>query len=368
MTDSMTPATRRIAYFITPHGYGHAARAAAIMTALTDLDPSLRFEIFTKVPQAFFEASLGRPVGYHPLMTDIGVAQRTALHEDLPETVRRLDELLPFEPAVIDPLAAQVSRLGCELVLCDVAAMGIAVAQAAKLPSILIENFTWDWIYQGYVGPEPRMADHIPYLQSLYGAVDYHIQTEPICDPRPVDLTVKPVSRKSRTPVARIRGRLGVPEGAKVVMVTLGGGSWDHRAFVEQLEAQKDYYLIIAGNSETLERHDNWITLPHQSEFFHPDLVNASDAVIGKVGYSTLAEVYQAGIPFGYISRQQFRETPSLTAYIRATMSSLALTETQFADGGWLSLLPELLALPRYQSSPINGADQVAAFVYKLLT
>ena len=30
---------------------------------------------------------------------------------------------------------------------------------------------------------------------------------------------------------------------------------------------------------------------------FHPDLVNASDAVIGKAGYNTLAEVFYAGTP-----------------------------------------------------------------------
>ena len=35
----------------------------------------------------------------------------------------------------------------------------------------------------------------------------------------------------------------------------------------------------------------NLILLPHHSVFFHPDLVNASDAVVGKLGYSTLAAV-----------------------------------------------------------------------------
>jgi len=38
----------RIACFISPHGYGHAARAAAVMEALHLLDPGKEFEIFTK--------------------------------------------------------------------------------------------------------------------------------------------------------------------------------------------------------------------------------------------------------------------------------------------------------------------------------
>jgi len=31
----------RIAFFISPHGYGHAARAAAVMEALHRLDPEV---------------------------------------------------------------------------------------------------------------------------------------------------------------------------------------------------------------------------------------------------------------------------------------------------------------------------------------
>ena len=81
---------RRIAYFISPHGYGHAARAAGVMAALAELDPAVRFEIFTLVPDWFFSVSLSTPFGYHAHLTDIGMAQETALQENVPETVRRL--------------------------------------------------------------------------------------------------------------------------------------------------------------------------------------------------------------------------------------------------------------------------------------
>ncbi len=48
----------RIAYFISPHGFGHAARAAAVMEATYEMDPAIRFEIFTQVPRWFFHDSL----------------------------------------------------------------------------------------------------------------------------------------------------------------------------------------------------------------------------------------------------------------------------------------------------------------------
>ena len=36
----------RIAYFVTPHGFGHAARAAAVMVALQEIDLTIQFDIF----------------------------------------------------------------------------------------------------------------------------------------------------------------------------------------------------------------------------------------------------------------------------------------------------------------------------------
>ena len=47
---------KRIAYFISPHGFGHAARAAAVMQAISDTDAAVGFEIFTTVPSWFFQA------------------------------------------------------------------------------------------------------------------------------------------------------------------------------------------------------------------------------------------------------------------------------------------------------------------------
>ena len=54
----INPLSHRIACFISHHGYGHAARAAGIMEALSGLDPLIRFELFTMVPRWFFADSL----------------------------------------------------------------------------------------------------------------------------------------------------------------------------------------------------------------------------------------------------------------------------------------------------------------------
>ena len=251
--------------------------------------------------------------------------------------------------------------------MCDIAPLGIAVAKAAGLPSVLVENFTWDWIYEGYLAGEPRLARHLPYLTEMFQAADFHIQTRPVCDPQPVDLVTAPVSRKSRTSAVKIREQLEVPDHARMVMVTMGGGTWDF-SFIEQLKRHVNCRFVIAGNGDHLSRTGNVLMLPRHSSYFHPDLVGASDVVIGKVGYSTIAEVYQAGVPFGYVSRRRFRETPPLQRYIEQTMPGIPLDQAAFADGSWLAALPNLLALPRRDAVLTNGADQIAAFVGQVLS
>jgi hypothetical protein len=356
----------RIAYFITPHGFGHAARAAAIMVALQEIDAALQFDIFTQVPRWLFEDSLVRRFRYYDVCTDVGLVHTTALHEDLPATTRRLDAFFPCDQALVATLAALLRSMSCALVLCDIAPLGLLAARAAGIPSVLIENFTWDWIYQGYVQEDARLARHIAYLQSTFAAADYHVQTEPICCPSPADLTTPPVSRKPQHSMPQTRTQLGLPMQAPAVLLTMGGVPESY-TFLSQLYQHRDLFFVVLGAGNTLERQANIVFLPHRSAFFPPDLIYACDAVVSKTGYSTLAEVYHAGVPFGYVVRQRFREGPVLDAYITAHMSGLAMTEQEFHSGAWLSRLPELLALPRLPQRETCGAARIAHFVYGLL-
>lgn len=363
-----------IAYFVSSHGFGHATRSSAVMAALESLDPSIHFEIFTLIPPWLFAESLGEPFGYQALKTDVGVAQQTSFAEDLPETVRWLDEFIPFPPSQIDQLASQIQQLNCQLVICDIAPLGIAIAQAAGRPAILIENFTWDWIYEGYLHLEPRLTPHIAYFRELFAAADYRIQTEPLCQPLPkVDLISRPVSRKVVMDAATVRHKLHIPISAKVVMITMGGIPWQAgyqdliTAATKENRLPDDIYFLIAGH-DSVQRFDRILMLGRSTEIRHPDLINASDVVIGKAGYSTIAEIYQAGRPFGYIPRQHFRESPFLVDFIVREMQGMAIEESQFRNGSWLGMLPDLLAMPHYHREATNGADEIARFVQTLLS
>lgn len=355
---------RRIAFFISPHGFGHAARAASVMEAVAEIESSVLFDIFTTVPAWFFNSSSTFDFRYHSLITDIGLHQVDPFQEDLPATVQRLKNFLPFDRARIAPLAEKIKRMQSELVICDIAPMGILIASAANVPSVLVENFTWDWLYRGYA--EAGINQFSQYLQSIFDEANYHIQTQPICNPAPVDLTAAPASRKIRTPSGEIRQKLGLTESCKVVMITAGGVPKSY-GFIEKLKKQTATFFILAGARKSVDIQDNLILLPENSAFFFPDLINASDAVIGKVGYSTIAEVYHAGVPFGYSARTHYRESAPLVNFIENEMHGFTIGQSEFNKGDWIRRIDDLLALPRVQRNTSNGAGQIAGFINNLL-
>jgi hypothetical protein len=357
-----------IAYFVTPHGFGHATRASAVMAAVHAQHPEWRFEVFTEVPRWVFDESVTGPFEYHSVCTDVGLAQASPMVEDLAGTVARLDALLPFRDGTVRQLAEEVRRSGCALVLCDIAPMGIAVARAAGVPSVLIEHFTWDWIYEPYLAAAPALQPHREYLRAVVAEADYVVQTEPVCNRRPAHLTTRPVSRTPRVAPAVVRADLGIPPGTKAVLLTMGGFDQVSYAFLDQLSARSDAYFVIPGATKgEIERREHVLLLPDHRSLFHPDLLNACDVVVGKLGYSTAMETYYAGLPFGYVSRVHLRESAVLGPYVRERMGGVEIAAGEFADGRWMGRLPELLARPRVAREGPNGALEVAAFVGSLL-
>lgn len=357
---------RNIACFISSHGLGHAARAIAIMESIHRIAPWIHFHIFTKTPRWFFSSAFLKSFTYHELLTDIGLVQQTPFHEDIEKTVSALDSFLPFDAAQIEKLATRLCKSQCELVICDISPLGIAVAKRAKIPSVLVENFTWDWIYQNYERLNKRVRHHIDYLKRIFISADYHIQTEPICSPVKHDFMASPISRNPRKSAKQTRQSLGISTGQTMILISLGGIR-TQMLFLEQLLGCPDIQFIVPGGADSKQYRNNLLLLPHESDFYHPDLVYASDAVIGKVGYSTLAEVFAANVPFGYIPRPDFPESQKLINYIEKEMRGYLISSSDFSSGNWINDIKEIIQVPEKKGVRGNGADAVARFICSLL-
>ena len=361
-------------YFVSSHGFGHAARACAVLAALARLRPGLQVTVVGETPEWFFHDSLGPKIApriklrFRRAATDVGLSQTDALVEDLEATAHALEDWWPEGPTAppaehrLAPLADSVS--GADGVICDISPFGLVAAHRVGVPSLLVENFTWDWIYHGYgtgTAAANPLARWVEPMAECFALAGRRVQTSPFCDAVAGATPVPPVARSPRRTRREIRRQLALPGDEPMVLVTMGGIEWDYAALELRLGNPALPWLVIPGGCPEPRRHGRCLRLPHRSDFYHPDLVHAADAVVGKLGYSTLAEVWSAGIPFGYVPRARFPESPPLAAWVARNLPHHPIAPDRFIGGQWLDDLGPLLSLtPNPRSETEHGADAVA--------
>jgi hypothetical protein len=351
-----------IAAFVSPHGFGHASRTLAILEHILEREPKLKIELFTRIPRWFF-SSLAENINFHELDCDLGLVQSDALRVNYDATLADLSDRLPFDPAQISRLAQQLRKLHCRSVLCDIAPLGLVAARAAQIPSVLVENFTWDWIYEGLAIQVPALSDYAQLLRPIFQNADLHIQTQPLCKQVAGAYQTGPISRAFRNSAEETRATLRLRQPNPMVLISMGGTK-TRFPFIERLKSHFSHiHFVISGTGSEIHHDQNVTLLPVQCPIHHPDLVRAADLVIGKAGYSTIAEVYASSTPFGYFVREDYPEMAPLVAFAKKAISGKRLAPDQFADGLWLDQLPELLTLKRQPAREAASAVWCAELI-----
>jgi hypothetical protein len=355
-----------IAYFVTSHGFGHAARASAVMEALNRKFNNLRFLVFTTVPEWFFTDS-GLEIAYHRLFHDVGLIQSSPFANDLPATLQQLDELIPFNSQMTAQVMQILNNAGVSLILCDISSFGLLLARQMGIASVLIENFTWDWIYQSYIEEYPAFSEINLHLDALYALADIRFQAEPVCQPVANSIKIKdPIARLFKHTRPETRALLGIPDEQHMTLLSLGGieSSFGN---LEKLYSFESTVFVVPGGAAVAEHDRNIILLPHHSSYYNPDLIHAADLVVGKAGYSTLAEVMMASVPYAFISRGDFRESEVMLPFIKNNLPSLEIKEQEYTSGNWFDRLSECFNLTANAPHPTNGSDTIVSHLADLI-
>ncbi|MEK7991805.1 MAG: hypothetical protein VSS52_012415 [Thiotrichaceae bacterium] len=354
-----------IAYFITPHGFGHAARATAVMLEFQEIFPNIHFHIYTTVPRQFFETSLIKQFSYHKVLTDIGIVQKTPFEENIQVTIQHLKSFISSLDSQAFSISKQLVKHQCCLVLCDISPLGIKAAKVANIPSVLIENFRWDWIYKSYGG---QLADFSNYFKESFEEADVHIQATPFCQKiETANLVVNPIARVPNLSKEEVRAKLNIPNQAKVVLLALGN-MVDMQYLPKKTNTNEILYFIVTGSFKEIKCEGNIIFIPQYNYLFYVDILNASDVVIAKAGYSTIAEVYFTGISFGYVTRQNFAEMKVLCEFAHQFIPSMEILESEFQSTLWLEKVLGLLHFKKIERKQENGAKQIAQYIIKHAT
>lgn len=348
---------------MSPHGLGHATRVAAILHEIARIFKTVDVLLFGETPKWFWVSNLPSncSLAFHHLQTDIGFVQKGPFQHDASQTLKDLHQFLAFSPHKQKEILKLIESFQPECILSDISPLGVEIGSKLSIPNVLMENFTWDWIYQPFQEQLHAYKNIIQKLAHTYSKASLRLQCHPFCKDIPEAKKLRPVFRAPSMSKNEVLGKLGFSEKENYVLVTTGGISMRH----EIKSSTSQYKIVIPGlHPEMNRRGSSIIHLPMNSCIPFPDLVNASTMVIGKAGYGTVSECWGMGIPFMGVFRDSFRESEILRVFCEKELKFREITLPEFLDGSWSELITELL---KKQSRPIaakiNGAHDACVHI-----
>ena len=362
----MKVASGKIAYFVSSHGFGHATRTAAIITEIHKQAPQLHFIIISGMPANFWKVSLSPSLKFtcHSMKTDIGMIQKDSFKFDLSKTITSLKKYLLKIKNKDFSLPALLEVENADHVISDISPIGLAFAKYNGIKSTLVENFTWDWIYQEYVNENKEFLSLSSKLHEVFASADSTIQVTPFCELKNFASQTKPVYRYARTESNITKRQLGLNPKQDFTLISTGGIGYDYKCL--ELLKKRDEVIVICRDQNKITRSENLIYLPLKSDFYFPDLVKASSQVIGKVGYGTVVESWGNGKRFCGITRDKFRESDILKDFIIYKKMGQVISVDEFDSGEWIESFFAKEAKENKISSPRQaGNKEVADLILK---
>ena len=157
-----------------------------------------------------FERTIRGPFELDDRPCDTGVVQIDSLQLDEAETIAAAppSSTHTFDSARVEPRRAAASR-GARPRRVDAPPLGCAAAARAGIPSVVVSNFTWDWIYADTASFCVRRRSVIPTIQRAYRASAGGVAAADARRLRAFDGSCSPTRRTAHRRSLRRRGTRG---------------------------------------------------------------------------------------------------------------------------------------------------------------
>jgi L-arabinokinase len=360
-------------FYISGHGLGHAARDIEVVNALLARRPTHDIVIRTSASRWLFDRTVRGPFTYLAGPCDTGVVQIDSLRLDAEETIRRASAFYTHLADHVEQEVTHLQERAASLVIADAPPLACAAAQAAEVPSIVLANFTWDWIYEG-LAEEVKTAPHlIPTIQRAYsGAAEawrlpLHGGFESF--DRIVDLPF--IARHASHDRAAVREGLLLPPDRRLALVSFGGygvDDFDPRT----LDCLAEWTVVITapGDPPPLPPGVAFIDERrlYASGFRYEDVVGAVDVVVTKPGFGIVSECLANNTAMLYTSRGRFVEYEVMVAEIPRFLRCEYLPLREMLAGRWQAALTRLMRQPAPPERPrTDGAGVVAEMICEMI-
>jgi L-arabinokinase len=356
-----------VTFYISGHGYGHASRQIEIINELGRRTPRAEVLIRTSAPRWLFDRTVRTPFRFFECPCDTGIVQIDSLRLDEEESVRRAGSFYATFEERAAREAAFLHQHRVDLVVSDAPPLACAAAELVGRPSIVISNFTWDWIYSGYRELFDRLAPHvIPTIRQSYSEASEGWRLPMhggFTDVRNVkDLPW--VARHASVPAADVRRRLELPTDRPLALSSFGG--YGVRDFDPATLDCGDTWTVVITGREAPPAVAPGVAFVDESALYasglrYEDLVAASDVVVTKPGYGIISECIANDTALLYTSRGHFVEYDVMVREMPRVLRCGYIDQGSLLAGRWRASLDELLHAPHPPDRPATNGAEVAA-------
>ncbi|KAI5062302.1 hypothetical protein GOP47_0022841 [Adiantum capillus-veneris] len=351
------------AYYVTGHGFGHATRVVEVVKHI--IAAGHEVYVVTGAPGFVFRSSIADTEKLHvrKVLLDCGAVQSDAL------TVDRFASLEKYRQTAVIPRASILARevewlqhVKIDLVLSDIVPVACRAAAEAGIPSVCITNFSWDFIYADYVMAAGHQYRSIVWqIAEDYSHAQFLLRLPGYC-PMPAfrdTIDVPLVVRKPLRSKEEVRNELGINEGEKLLLFNFGGQDANWSLEEEFLPRGWKCLVCAAPTGQTLPSNFKAVA----SDAYTPDLIAASDCMLGKIGYGTTSEALAFKVPFVFVRRDYFNEEPFLRNMLEYHHCGVEMIRRDFLTGCWSPYLAKALKTVPSYDGPLNGGEVVARIV-----
>lgn len=353
-----------LVYCVSAHGYGHASRSAALVSALRARLPRLELVVRTAVPAALFDGAGARVEAVDGARYG-RMLQKDALRVDMEASLSEQLALASRWGEVVASEAARLRELGARLVVSDAGAAPLQAAVELGLPAVAVTNFTWDWIFAEYAREDPRWAE--PARVHARGCSGARLIRLPMSAPMSAFEAVEDAPllvRRSASTREAARAALGLEgERRPVVLHAFGGFDPPAPSGSDDLSG----FLFLGFGAKPAALRAEWRALPPRPPIPFVDLLLACDAVLGKPGYGTLAEARAQRCPMAFVPRSDFPECRYLMRWAALHTVGRALALEDFEAGRWREALEAVVGAGPWPPLRDDGAQVIAARLAELL-
>lgn len=349
-----------ILYYISSHGYGHAARAGQVIRELVK-----EHTVYVKstAPKWLFHQVIGTDPFLFPQTFDTGCLQFNNMDVDIETTLGAYKRQSQANKQSLDSELFFIRDKNIELIVSDIPSFPFLIAKKASIPSVFIGNFTWMGIYSFFLkdGFHPIITE----LREQYGMADLSLIT-PLAMDMPELNNQKKINLIARLG-NNIRDRLNhdfdIPKANKLVFFYAGNrgverihpeliGKIDEHTFISfcPLDSQPANYILLKSVG-----------------YAHEDIMASSDIALIKPGYGMVSEALVNNVPIIYPPREDFAEYHAFVKEFEISGGTRLISRDDFSMGNWHATLLSIEGKKYRKNYSSNGAKECKRIVENLL-